>query len=188
MRMPCASCWRWSTRRSGRIPGLRRSSRGSRNSSMASHHDFAYVLKCCACGKEEFIDLAGAVRRLSDLGMLRRQKEPDVDLVSELLSSAVPRMACRGCEATAFELSDAEAWDDMLPAAKACERCGGAISTERLEILPDAKLCIGCQTTEESGDSSEEQTYCSKCGSVMQVREVRRGISRYQLVCPVCRR
>lgn len=154
---------------------------------MPSPEDFAYVLKCRSCGKEEFVGLTGSVQRLADLGMLRRQKEPDAELILELLSSAVSRMTCRACEATGLELVAAETWDDHFPTAKTCEHCGESILADRLEVFPDAKLCTNCQRREELGDSSEEETFCPKCGSIMQVREVRRVISQYQLVCPVCR-
>ena len=37
-----------------------------------------------------------------------------------------------------------------------CDRCGGEISMERLEIVPWAKLCISCKQEAESGSGPGE--------------------------------
>jgi hypothetical protein len=35
--------------------------------------------------------------------------------------------------------------DGVAPAARTCEECGGEIPRKRLDAVPDAKLCVGCQ-------------------------------------------
>lgn len=150
--------------------------------------DPVYVLTCTACGKREYLGMSQAVQRLMGLGMLRREKKPNVELIVELLCSTVPRMACKACQAQSLELGEEEAWEDDW-VAKKCEDCGNPIDPQRLEVFPQTKLCVACQLGEESGEATEDDVqYCSQCGNIMQVRQHRRGITRYELVCPVCRK
>ena len=149
--------------------------------------DFAYVLKCGSCGKEEFLGLPQALRRLQSLGMLKRETEPSAALVLELLESTLDRMACQSCEACALTLQEDTAWDDA-PQHKCCEQCGNKIDPERLEVFPGTVLCVACQHGEEMGalSNSTEVDFCPKCGNVMEVKKRARGITRYELVCTRC--
>ena len=149
--------------------------------------EFAYVLKCPRCQKEEYVGLSQAVQRLATVGMLKRQKEPSSELILELLQSARTQFACRACEHIGLLLEEEVGWDDAT-SRRNCEQCGAPIDPDRLEIFPDVQLCVACQHGEESGDATEEADYCPRCGTPMVVQARRGGITRYALVCPSCTR
>jgi hypothetical protein len=131
------------------------------------------------------------LQRLQSQGMLRREKHPDPDLVSELFRSAVGRLACSACGRLGLTILPET--DDFEDAAwgggRRCESCGQSIPTERVRLLPGVKLCVACQQKRESGGTAEPAEYCPKCGAVLQTRlRSGDGLARYQRVCPECRR
>ena len=132
------------------------------------------------------------MQRLRRAKTLRREGQPDAELVFELFRSAGGKLACDRCLATGLivELPDQDAldwneasWDQTRP----CEVCGQPIAAERIELFPDALRCTKCQASQERGQTDEVLEYCPKCGSIMTLRTSERGgITRYQLRCQSC--
>ncbi len=82
-----------------------------------------------------------------------------------------------------------EADDEAWGMARKCELCSGVIPAERIEIFPDTRLCVACQQRDERGEIAGAAEYCARCGSIMTLRQSRgTGITRYEMVCPVCAR
>ena len=136
----------------------------------------------CTCGFRFSCDLVGAVRWLQSIKMLRRDAQPDEAIVEELLKSAGDRLLCPECDEV-VTVNDApeDDWSDTKP----CEACGDSISAERLSALPNASLCLSCQTLEDRGEILGPQEYCPRCGNIMVMRQKPGG---YFLYCEACRR
>lgn len=145
---------------------------------------------CRACGFVEDESVSEMVRRLRAAGLLKARSDASPEVVRELFIASAARLSCGDCGAigltveAAAELDD-EAWGQ----ARACQVCGKPIPPERLELLPDARLCIACQAKDERGDADDEREFCPRCGAVMQLVSGRgAGIARYAMRCPNCRR
>ncbi len=144
-------------------------------------------LTCAACGAKQRCGPTQMMQRLSEIGMMKRNADPDLDLLQELLRSAAGRLICHACQGvglTVTQISDDDQWDDV----RQCERCRQPIPPERLEVFPDATRCATCQTSTEDG-SDQEREFCEQCGSVMTIRTRRTaGPAAYEMKCPNCRR
>jgi DNA-directed RNA polymerase subunit M/transcription elongation factor TFIIS len=127
---------------------------------------------------------------LKSAGMVRRDAAPDLDLLPELLRSAAGRMKCPECGQVGLsaEAIPEDADDEDWGMQRQCAICDQPIPAERLEIFPNAELCVACQAKSDRGESSGAVEYCPHCGSVMTVRQDRRGVTRYVMACPQCRR
>jgi Zn finger protein HypA/HybF involved in hydrogenase expression len=156
---------------------------------------FSYEVSCSNCGWRTVCGLADAIARLRIIGLLRRDKDPDEDVVATLLVEASPRMTCPLCKEKALTArksadADEDAADDWQAAAL-CEVCREPIDPERLEAIPGTKRCAGCQGKSEAGQLADEPDYCPNCGAFVEVRVSRGGgITRYKRVCtgePPCR-
>lgn len=126
---------------------------------------------------------AYVIARLRALGMLTRD-EPDDTTLWELARAGAPRLKCPDCRGVGLRLElardDAESWGDPVP----CEACGAMIPRERLEVLPDSRLCASCQGKLDRGATAGPSEYCPRCGAPMLVRPSRgAGITRYAAVC-----
>jgi predicted RNA-binding Zn-ribbon protein involved in translation (DUF1610 family) len=128
-------------------------------------------------------------------GMLRRNEHPAEAEMRELLPAAAPKLACPQCGerkiavAEGQDLDDA-AWDAEFPIARRCESCGGPIQPERLEVFPDAELCVACQRRVDAHLPQQTDEYCDRCGWPLEVRASRgRGVSGKVMACsnPDCR-
>lgn len=146
-------------------------------------------LTCRACGGCEHLDRREILARLREFGMLRKEADPAVELMGELLLAAADRLVCRECEAIGLKVEladDEEGWGE----GQDCEACGQPIPLERLEILPEATLCAACQEKVDAGEPVGHE-YCPKCGAPMMLKLSRRaGIARYEMACtalPPCR-
>jgi len=153
---------------------------------------FSYELECSHCGWRTVCGLGDAIGRLKLIGLLRRDTEPEEELVAALLLEAAPRMTCPLCKekrltARAHEASEEDDWQ----AAVLCEICREPIDPERLEAIPGTKRCALCQGKAEAGRLEDEPDYCPQCGSIVELRVSRgSGITRYKRVCtgqPACR-
>lgn len=139
------------------------------------------------CGRDD------AIARLRTIGILRRDREPDDELVATLLVEAAPRMTCPICKEKG--LSARPTVDDVADdwqAAVRCEVCREPIDPERLEAIPGTTRCAACQGKTEAGQLAEiEPDYCPHCGALVEIRISRgSGITRYKRVCtgePPCR-
>lgn len=131
------------------------------------------------------------IEHLRAAGMLRRCGGPDADLLPELFRTAATRLACPGCGVRGLAVREPvdDADDEAWGMARRCDGCSSPIPRERLEALPDTRLCAACQAGDERGQPGGPAEYCPKCGSVMTVRQSRgAGLARYVLACPSCRR
>jgi hypothetical protein len=154
---------------------------------------FSYEITCTNCGWRTVSGRDDAIARLRIIGMLRRETDPEEDVVGALLVEAAPRMTCPLCKEkklTAQPAAD-EDIDDDWQAAVLCEVCREPIDPERLEALPGTKRCTACQGKAETGQLADEPDYCPNCGALIEVRVSRgSGITRYKRVCtgePPCR-
>ena len=173
------------------------------------------VLSCESCSWRSVCSQDATIQRIRSVGMLRRQAEPDDELIAELLPLAAAKMACPACSAIGLRIGetdgnnaqdhDAQAHDDwprdqgsrdQWPSdqwndAVVCEVCRQPIPPERVEAVPDATRCAACQTEAEAGREPEEPDYCPRCGSLMVLRVGNAGgVTRYKLFCtgsPPCR-
>jgi hypothetical protein len=153
---------------------------------------FYLELSCGACGWSETCDPSAVARWLDSADRLRRDQQPELEIMHEVLRGIAGELACPDCAATglsARQISDA---DFDWPEVRQCESCGQLIATERLEALPDTKLCAACQQSDERGETTcSELEFCPRCGSIMELRLTRgAGIARYTMQCtgnPACR-
>jgi hypothetical protein len=89
-----------------------------------------------------------------------------------------------GLAVSAADVGEDEEW----AMARSCEGCGRAIAYERLEVFPDTRLCVACQEQADRGEAADADQYCPRCGGLMKLGQSRRGVTRYVMVCPKCRR
>lgn len=153
---------------------------------------FAYELKCRLCGWRIVCGCDDAVARLRLIGLLRREPDPQENVVAALLVEAAPRMTCPLCKEKSVRANPADEISDDWQAAVLCEVCRQPIPPERLDALPGVKRCAVCQQKSESGELSEsEPKYCPQCGALLEIRMSRgTGITRYKRICtgnPPCR-
>ncbi len=153
----------------------------------------AATLCCEECGWQTVCGQRELEQRLRKLGLLRRASHPPEEMVSELLTMHLCRLACDSCQAVGLLIVPDEGTgrDDDWQQAVVCEVCHEPIDPERLEIFPSATHCVGCQTAEDKGEQKEEFDFCSKCGALLELRVSRAGgITRYKQFCtgnPPCR-
>ena len=149
---------------------------------------FRVFLECPHCGKVEYCDALRIIERLREIKMLRRNAEPDQATVAELVRQAADRFACVGCGSLGLRPCDedpheAAAWGDPVY----CEVCQAVISSERLEVFPDSRLCTKCQSLDENGQTTDVPDYCSRCGDILQLkRRTGAGLAGYRSFCPTC--
>src|SRR5689334_624465 len=130
---------------------------------------FAYELTCTHCGWRTISGLEDAVARLRLIGQLRRDKEPDEEMVAELFVDSAPRMTCPLCKERALRAQPASDDDaDEWQAAVLCEICREPIDPERLEAIPGTKRCAGCQGKAENGQLADEPDFCPNCGALVE--------------------
>ena len=129
--------------------------------------------------------------RLRSLGMLRREKEPDGELIAELFRSTAARLRCEACGQAGLRVSpaeddpDEEAWGG----GRRCETCGQPIPAERVRLLPTVTRCVTCQQLSERGVAQQPVDYCPRCGAVRHLRlRSGDGLAGYRPYCPDCRR
>jgi RNA polymerase-binding transcription factor DksA len=154
---------------------------------------FAYELKCRECGWRTVCDREDATARLRLIGLLRRESDPDDDLIAALHIETAPRMTCPICKekklsASLADDTEAAEWQ----AAVLCEICRAPIPAERVEAIRGVKRCANCQQQTECGElADDEPEFCPHCGALVKLRLSRgAGITRYERVCtgiPPCR-
>jgi hypothetical protein len=155
---------------------------------------FSYELTCRNCGWRTVCGTAEAAARLRLIGLLRREPDPEEDVLAALLIESTPRMTCPLCKEKRLVAtpSDSSSDDGDWQAAVLCEVCREPIAPERLEAIPGAKRCAACQGKVEAGRlSDDEPQYCPQCGAIVEIRVSRGGgITRYKQFCtgePPCR-
>ncbi len=152
-------------------------------------NDYRNMDVCCAtCGHVRSVSLGQMVEHLRGLGMFKRQKEPDPQLVCELYASQIPLLRCGECGRIGFDAHAEEELDDaQWGGLRACEVCGQAIVAERLEVFPDTRRCTGCQGVADRGEDAVDTEYCPRCGAIMEMRlRGGAGITGYAMRCREC--
>jgi predicted RNA-binding Zn-ribbon protein involved in translation (DUF1610 family) len=146
-------------------------------------------LRCPQCSASVRCGPEDRLMRLRQAGLLRREKEPEAALVHELFLATAARFICAECGCVGLtvvpvedEFDDAE-WGQP---ARNCEACRQPIPAERLELFPHTTLCVACQRGAETGQDQGPAEYCPRCGNVLVLRAIRRGVTEYALVCPEC--
>ncbi len=146
-------------------------------------------LTCRVCGHRTVVGPTQMLERLRDVGMLRREKEPDLHLVHELFVARLDQLACDACHQVGLQWQLLDDWEDDWQQGRDCEVCHQRIPAERLEVFPDTRRCRDCQQSAERGEDSAEPEYCPRCGAIMQLRLQRgSGITRYVMSCRDCGR
>jgi predicted RNA-binding Zn-ribbon protein involved in translation (DUF1610 family) len=126
---------------------------------------------------------------LRSVKMARRETEPDLDVIGELFRAAAGKFKCPGCGAVGLDVREVEELDDEAwGMARKCESCGKPVDPERVELFPDARLCVACQRKADTGQDDAPADYCPRCGGRMTLRRASQGVTRYRLYCPACRR
>ncbi|MBI84710.1 MAG: hypothetical protein CMJ81_16070 [Planctomycetaceae bacterium] len=146
-------------------------------------------LNCPSCRHTEILAIGGVVRRLTSLGMLRRNHDVEWDVLWELLKSSLGNLKCTACNHSGLTLSVGDKLDDEAwGAPRHCDGCDRPIDPERLNVLPDVRLCSTCQQRNEQGDTpQEEPEFCQRCGALLLLKPSRGpGITRYEYRCPEC--
>jgi len=144
---------------------------------------------CTDCGYVEQTVASELLRRLQQVGAMKRAEEPDLDIALELARSATVRFTCPRCKrgslipARASETEDDD-WGDPKP----CVACGKPIPAERVAFFPEVERCSACQTRVDNGGQLSGDDYCPHCGTPMVMRKTSGGITRYEQRCPQCRR
>lgn len=152
-----------------------------------SDNELHIDLRCSSCGWELEHNRAAVDARLRAAGLLKRNAHPSLEELRELLFGVAKRLPCPECGHVGLEARDAPEVEADWPGAVRCRQCKALIPPERLEIFPNATLCVTCQRGDERGVSPDEPEYCPHCGTPMVVRPTRgAGIRRYVQVCPSC--
>lgn len=153
----------------------------------------AKTLNCPDCGWRTLCGPGQIASRLRLVGLLRRDGDPEEEILAALLPEAAERMTCEGCKRIGLTVGDPEQEDDDdWQAAVLCERCRQPIPPERLEVFPNSKRCVACQAKSEAGVPEEDEPeFCPRCGSLVELRVSRGGgLTRYKRFCtgtPSCR-
>lgn len=149
------------------------------------------TLRCAHCNEKSVSDRGDLSRRLRDMGMLKRETDPDWSLLVALLDEAAGQMVCEICGRpgqipSVLNLDEEQDWG----AGRKCAGCRQQIPPERIEVFPNTEFCAICQARDERGESpGVDVEYCPRCGEIMQVSRARgSGVARYELRCPACKR
>ena len=145
-------------------------------------------LGCPRCGETSLSSAGEIAHRLAANGMLRRESDPEWEVMVELLKSLASSLTCSDCAHQGLVVREADEFDDEAwGMGRRCEMCGQPIPPERLEIFPDSRTCAICKNRDEQGMISEDIEFCPKCGGVMELKPSRGvGITRYTYRCTEC--
>lgn len=146
--------------------------------------------ECPHCGRRSVAGASDRLRLLQSAGHLKRMKDPASPLIPELLKTFLPTIACSQCNKVGLRIvAHKEDFDDTwFGVQPKCESCKSEISKERLEIFPNAKLCVKCQGKTESNpaDSNQTEDSCPKCGQWLVTSRRRSSVQAFAVHCPGC--
>ena len=147
-------------------------------------------LHCPQCTYATVCGTTSMIGWLRRARLLKRDVTPELDLLAELFRASAGKFACPDCGAVGLAVRDVDDGDDEAwGMARKCDGCGRPIPRERVEALPNVRLCVACQSGDDRGEAAGERDFCPRCGSVMVVRQSGgAGLARYALVCPACRK
>lgn len=145
---------------------------------------------CQHCDWEERTGTSGLASKLRLAGLLKREDERDLAVLLELAAGARARIACPECGSLGLSAKALDEEDEWGTPVKKCAACAATIPPERVELFPAAELCAACQKRIDAGGSPDaHDDFCPHCGTRMVVRQKRSsGLTRYEQVCPACKR
>ncbi len=142
-----------------------------------------WQLRCPACDWRGRCGLDELLRRLRDLGMLRREAHPSTDTILELIQIRSADLTCDNCQRHGLSLEELDDDFDDWDAGRLCEICQQPLAPERLQLFPDARRCATCSTDVDT----DEPDFCPRCGACLSLKTSRgNGVARYQMRCPDC--
>src|SRR5687768_11995015 len=103
-------------------------------------------LKCPHCAWSQVHGPGQIVERLRAAGILRSNSDATRDELSELLRGVAGRLTCPACQWPGLVAAPADDEPTDWPEARLCDSCGRPIPSERLEAIPTATRCAGCQS------------------------------------------
>jgi ssDNA-binding Zn-finger/Zn-ribbon topoisomerase 1 len=131
---------------------------------------------------------------LRTAGKLGARSAADAEIVDALIEGALDALRCPACGHVGLRLGtaggewerleeDPESWGE----GRRCQDCGGAIAAERLEVLPETRVCTPCARRSETA-VDEAEDYCPKCGGTTTLVPRRgSGLAGYEVRCNSCR-
>jgi predicted RNA-binding Zn-ribbon protein involved in translation (DUF1610 family) len=143
---------------------------------------------CPYCLWQEDGTVAELDSQLRRLGMIKREEQAELSLLQELARIKKGEIHCPSCRKPGFTAEAIDPHADGWGEGKPCANCGREIPPERLELYPDQELCASCQGKIDAGGQLSGDDYCPHCGTPMIVKQTSQGVSRYQQICPSCRR
>ena len=149
-----------------------------------SRTEFLRRAHCSECDWYAVWGPSEVANELLQLGHLRRDAQPEPEIVQQLLLSVLPAIICPDCHATGISLTSLDDIDEAWGDARKCEICQAIIPPERVEIFPQVTRCVKCQ--DKPAPASSEDDYCPRCGSLVRIRAVQAGVTRYIISCASC--
>jgi len=121
---------------------------------------------------------------LRQVGRIREGKDVELEILYEVFRASASLFACPECGRTGLSAANAVEGVGNWPGTPTCLKCGRPIARERLEAVPQTRVCAACQQDAERGIQKEDKTYCPRCGAPMEVRAIPQGNrTRYVLGC-----
>lgn len=108
----------------------------------------------------------------------------ELEILYEVFRASASQFTCPECGRTGLSAANAVEGVGDWPGTPTCLKCGRPIARERLEAVPQTRVCAACQQDAERGIQKEDKAYCPRCGAPMEVRAVPQGNrTRYVLGC-----
>jgi predicted RNA-binding Zn-ribbon protein involved in translation (DUF1610 family) len=142
-------------------------------------------VRCPTCNWQAVWGPEEMLQALRQRGAMRREKEPDLELLVHLTERAARQLTCVDCRHVGLQLTPWTPDFDFEPPQRVCEACGKPIPVERLELFPQATRCAACQ--DRPAPASDETDYCPRCGGLVVLRLDRGSrAARYRATCSDC--
>ena len=141
-------------------------------------------LRCGVCLWREACGPAEMVSWLREAGKIRQGKDMELEILYEVFRASASQFTCPQCGRTGLSAMNAAEGAGDWPGTPACVKCGRPIAKERLEAVPNTRVCAACQSDTERGVQRQEKDFCPRCGAPMEVRAIVQGNrTRYVLAC-----
>lgn len=140
-----------------------------------------FQIACQNCKSTKVLSVLEMHQQLTRLGKLKKQSDPETEILLELYRSTPETARCVQCQQNTLIIAPVrDEFDDLTP--RQCAGCGEVIAAERLEVFPDITTCPACASRDDT-----DQDYCLLCGDLMSiVSSSRHGLTRYVSRCTGC--